>query len=129
MPTSPFLLLRLNQQRVEAALRQGDYDAVFLSGRNHFDEIVAFLVSTGVFRALDLLRFQRQREGIPDDLVVRVLLTGVLLRCPAIRKVPEVLFTDPGVLRFLGFNAHVLAEGFNKRGGAHKQLRGRHASC
>ncbi len=121
-PTAPFVLLRLNQQRVEAALRLGSYDAVYLSGRNHFDEMVAFLQATGVFTALDALRYTRQREGIADDLVVRVLLTSVLLRCPSIRQVPAVLFTDPGVLRFLGFNAQVLAEGFNKRGGADKQL-------
>ena len=122
MPTAPFVLLRHNQQQVEAALREGNYDAVFPSGRNHFDEIVAFLVSTGVFDLFKLFRFKREREGIPDELMIRVLLTAVLLRCPSIRKIPEVLFSDHGVLRFLGFNAHILAEGFNRRGGDGKEL-------
>lgn len=122
MPTAPFVLLRHNQQRVEAALREGGYDAVYPSGRNCFDEIVAFLASTGVFNLFRLFRFKREREGIPDQLTLRVLLTVVLLRCPSIRKIPEVLFSDHGVLRFLGFNAHTLAVGFNKRGGAGKEL-------
>lgn len=117
----PFHLLRHNQEQVEAAVRDGNYDAVFLSGRNCFDEIVAFLAATGVFSLFQRFRFQRERKGIPDGLKIRVLLTAVLLRCPSIRKIPEVLFGDHGVLRFMGFNAHVLAEGFNKRGGAKKQ--------
>ncbi len=119
--TAPFVLLPRNQQRVEAALREGSYDAVYPSGRNRFDEIVAFLVSTGVFALFKLFRFQREREGIPDELVLRTLLTAVLLRCPSIRKIPEVLFTDHGVLRFLGFNAHTLVAGFNRRGGDDKE--------
>lgn len=121
MPTAPFVLLRHNQQQVEAALRKGDYDAVYPSGRNRFDEIVAFLASTGVFNLFKLFRFKRQREGIPDQLTIRVLLTSVLLRCPSIRKIPEVLFSDHGVLRFLGFSAHTLAVGFNRRGGEGKE--------
>lgn len=122
MPAKPFVLLRHNQQRVEAALRDGSYDAVYPSGRNHFDEIVAFLAATGVFHLFGLFRFHRQREGVPDQLVIRALLTAVLLRCASIRKIPEVLFSDHGVLRFLGFNMHLLAQGFNKRGGAGKEL-------
>ncbi len=118
----PFVLLPHNQQRVEAALRDGDYDAVFPSGRNHFDEIVAFLAATGVFGFFRLFRFNREREGIPDQLVIRALLTAVLLRCASVRKIPEVLFSDHGVLRFLGFNARMLADGFNKRGGDGKEL-------
>ncbi|MBI3946618.1 MAG: hypothetical protein HY321_11910, partial [Armatimonadetes bacterium] len=47
IPTAPFVLLHHNQQQVEAASREGDYDALSPSGRNSFDEIVAFLVSTG----------------------------------------------------------------------------------
>ena len=121
-PTAPFVVLPHNQQRVEDALRQGNYDAVFPSGRNRFDEIVAFLASTGVFGLFQRFRFKREREGIPDQLSIRVLLTAVLLRCSSIRKIPEVLFGDHGVLRFLGFNARVVAAGFNKRGGAGKQL-------
>lgn len=121
MPTAPFVLLRRNQQRVEAAVREGEYDAVFLSGCNLFDELVALLLATGVFAVLKLLRFKRQREGIPDELVIRVLLVSILLRCPSIRKIREFVFTDHGVLRFLGFNVRVLAEGFNKRGGPDKE--------
>lgn len=82
---------------------------------------MAFLAATGVFRLFELLRFQRQRQGIPDLLTIRVLLTAVLLRCPSIRKIPEVLFTDHGVLRFLGLNARLLMDGFNRRGGAGKE--------
>ena len=84
MPTAPFVLLRRNQQQVEAAVREGSYDAVYLSSRNCFDEIVAFLASTGVFALFEFFRFKRQREGIPDQLTIRVLLTAVLLRCPSI---------------------------------------------
>lgn len=118
---APFVLLRRNQEQVEAAVREGAYDAVYLSGHNLFDELVALLKATGVFALFGLLRFKRERQGIPDELMIRVLLVSILLRCPAIRRIPERLFGDHGVLRFLGFNVRELEKGFNERGGPGKE--------
>lgn len=118
---APLVLLRRNQEQVEAAVREGAYDAVFLSGHNLFDELVALLVATGVFAVFKVLRINRKRPGIPDEMMIRVLLVSILLRCPSIRAIPERLFGDHGVLRFLGFNVRELEEGFNKRGGPDKE--------
>lgn len=122
MPTQPFVLLQQNQEAVKAAILAGTHDAVWESRRNAFDELIAFLVSTGVFALFPLFKTTRQRDGIPDDLMLRVLLTSVFLRCPSIRQIPGLLFTDPGVLRFLGFTIRQVEEGFNARGGEEKHL-------
>jgi hypothetical protein len=122
MPTAPFVLLRENEQRVRDALCAGKVDAVWESRRNCFDEMVGFLAATGVFDLFGSFSITRERAGIPDDLMLRVLMTSALLRCHSIREIPRVLFTDPGVLRFLGFTIRQLEEGFNQRGGSEKQL-------
>lgn len=122
LPTAPIILLRHNQQRVMDGLRLGRYDAVWESRRNCFDDMVAFMVGTGVFCLFGGLEIIRQRDGIPDDLMLRVLLASTLLRCGPISDIPTTVFADAAVLRFLGFTIQQIEEGFNRRGGPNKQL-------
>jgi soluble P-type ATPase len=64
---------RQDQAEVLEALRRGEYEAITTSGQGAMDELVYLALELGVFKALELIEVDRQRAGIPDELLIRVL--------------------------------------------------------
>lgn len=117
-----WVLLKQNQERVLQRLKRGDYDSVALSTIGRLDELVYLMVELKFFLHLGLIELNRQREGIPDDLMLNLLGIMPIFGVPNINQVPGTLLKDAGVLRLIGCTAQQIREGFNQRGKANKQL-------
>jgi hypothetical protein len=116
---------RYDREAVLAALRRGERpDWATTMACGPLDELVALHDELGIFAALDRLQPQRQRTGLPDDLLVRTLATLPFLREPSLDGASGALFREPAVLLQLGWAPAQIREGCN---GRHRHPEGRQA--
>jgi len=113
-----WVMLKENRERVLAALRQGYVDEVTLCTVNVFDRLAAALYELGYWKHLELIKIklEKDQDDVPNELLLRELAVLPLLRIPNPHQAPTFLFQDHGVLRFLGFTARQIREGFNHKG-------------
>src|SRR5690606_31179071 len=57
----------------------------------------------------------RQRVMVPATLILLSYMTKTLLGIEHMYSIPDLLFTDPAVMKLLGFNARWLDEGLCQR--------------
>lgn len=96
-------------------LKEGDYDAITTSKGNALDELVHLSIEMGVFEALQVIEVERQREGIPDQLLLRTLFVLPFIEAMGLSAAADMLFEDAAVLLQLGYTMVNLQQGFNER--------------
>jgi hypothetical protein len=108
-------LRRHDRSAALEALRQGDYEAITTSSQGALDELVHLAIELGVFEALEVLEVQRQRAGIPDALLLRVLAILPFVEAIGLSAAGGYLLQDAATLLQIGFTIQQLQEGFHRR--------------
>src|SRR3990172_596062 len=75
------------------------------------EELVALSVELGTFEMLDSLAVKREREGIPDSLLLHTLAVLPFLAEGSLSGSAKALFSDPAVLVQLGYAPVQLRQG------------------
>lgn len=79
------------------------------------DELVALSAELETFRMLDDLDVTRERQGIPDALLLHTLAVLPFLADGSLHGSAQSLFSDPAILVQLGYAPVALAEGVSAR--------------
>lgn len=101
-----------NRERVIAAMRSGECDAVLPAAQTFLDGFAGFLLKHDLVDALRNVPDHRNRVSIPSFFFCMTLLHLPLFRMRHLADIEDVLFRSPFILRSLGFNARQIAEGF-----------------
>jgi len=88
------------------------------------DELVALSAELETFRMLDELDVTRERQGIPDALLLHTLAVLPFLADGSLQGSAQSLFSDPAILVQLGYAPVEVAEGVSAR---HRQAAGKTA--
>jgi len=116
---------RRDRGAVLEALRRGERpDLATTMACGPLDELLALHDELGVLKALDKLPVQRQREGVPDRLLLRTLAALPFLPEPGLSAACGALFAEPALLLQLGWAPADIREGTN---GRHRHKEGRQA--
>jgi hypothetical protein len=107
-----------NREKVLEALQTGEYEAILTSREGALDALVCLAWELGVLEAVNLIQVERERDGIPDDLLLRTLAVLPFVEAIGLSASANTLFEDAAVLVKLGYTAVQLQEGFNDRRGA-----------
>lgn len=108
-------LKRQDQAEVLEALREGKYEAIATSAQGALDELVTLAIELGVFEVLETIEVERERDGIPDELLLRVLAVLPFVEAIGLSASAGYLLRDAGILLRLGFTIEQLQNGFNER--------------
>ena len=93
-----YVLKRQDRAAVVSALESGAYEAITTSSQGALDELVYLAIEVGVFDALRLLRVKRQRQGIPDELLLRTLAVLPFVEAMGLSAAAGELFKDAAIL-------------------------------
>jgi len=104
-----------DQTAVLEALREGTYEAIATSSQGALDELVHLAIELEVFEALELLKVKRQREGIPDTLLLRTAAVLPFVGEIGLSVAAGRLLQDAAILLQLGYSVEHIQEGFNGR--------------
>ena len=104
-----------DQTAVLEALREGTYEAIATSSQGALDELVHLAIELGVFEALELLKVKRQREGIPDELLLRAAAVLPFVEAIGLSVAAGRLLQDAAILLQLGYSIEHIQKGFNGR--------------
>ncbi|MEA3406501.1 MAG: hypothetical protein U9R48_00280 [Chloroflexota bacterium] len=99
-----YKLRRENRAEVLEALRKGEYEAIATSGQSAVDALVHLAIEIGVFEALEVIEVEREREGIPDDLLLRTLSVLPFVEAIGLSASAGRLFEDAAILLQIGFS-------------------------
>ncbi|MEA3459894.1 MAG: transposase [Chloroflexota bacterium] len=110
-----YKLRRENRAEVLEALRKGEYEAIATSGQSAVDALVHLAIEIGVFEALEVIEVRREREGIPDDLLLRTLSVLPFVEAIGLSASAGRLFEDAAILLQVGFSIEQVRNGFNQR--------------
>jgi hypothetical protein len=101
---------------VLAALGRGEYEAVATSALGPLDRLGHLAAELGVFTAAtETIKINRERDGIPDDLLLRSLVLLPFIDGTSYTDASSQLFGDAALLLQLGYTAVEIREGFNDR--------------
>lgn len=106
-----------NREKVLEALRKGEYEAILTSREGALDALVHIAYDLEVLEAVKLVEVEREREGIPDEILLRTLAIMPFVEALSLSAAANTLFEDAGVLLQLGYTAIQVQEGFNERRG------------
>lgn len=106
---------RQDRAAVLERFREGDYDAITTSSQSALDELVHLSIELGVFEALRVIQVRRERQGIPDELLLRTLFVLPFIEAVGLSSAAGSLFKDAAILLKLGYTLVELQEGFNAR--------------
>lgn len=110
-----YKLRRENRAEVLEALREGEYEAIATSSQGAVDALVHLAIEIGVFEALEVIEVEREREGIPDDLLLRTLSVLPFVEAIGLSTSAGHLFEDAAILLQIGFSIEQVQNGFNER--------------
>jgi len=110
-----YALIRHDRAAVLEALRAGEYEAVATSGQGILDELAHLAIELGVFDALRLIRVTRERDGIPDELLLRTAAVLPFVEAIGMSAAAGELFKDAAILLEIGYTIRQVQEGFNHR--------------
>ena len=108
-------LRRNDRALVLECLRQGEYDAIATSSQGALDELAHLTAELGVWDALQVIQVHRERDGIPDDLLLRTLTLLPFVEAMGLSAAAETLFQDAAILLQLGYAIFQIQNGFNER--------------
>ena len=105
-----------DRETVLAALGRGEYEAVATSALGPLDRLGHLAAELGIFTAAtETIKVNRERDGIPDDLLLRSLVMLPFIDATSFTDASGQLFGDPALLLQLGYTAVEIREGFNDR--------------
>ena len=108
--------VRQDKQTVLRRLMEGaTIQTIVPSASGALDELVALSAELETFRMLDELDVPRERQGIPDSLLLHTLAVLPFLADGSLVGSAQSLFSDPAILVQLGYAAVELAEGVSAR--------------
>jgi len=110
-----------NREKVLEALQKGEYEAILTSRDGALDALAQLACELGVFEAVELIKVDRERAGVPDELALRTLAVLPFIEAMSLSAAANTLFEDAGVLLQLGYTAVQIQEGFNERRGKGKE--------
>src|SRR5258706_17736 len=114
---------RRDKEAVAAALQRGERpDLATTMASGPLDELVALHDELGIFAILEEVEVQRERAGVPDELLLRTLATLPFVDQASLSGASEVLFREPAVLLQLGWAPVQIRSGSN---GRHRHPEGR----
>src|SRR6266487_358932 len=114
---------RNDKAAVAEALRRGERpDLATTMASGPLDELVALHQELGIFAILDEVEVQRERAGVPDEVLLRTLATLPFVDQASLSGASEVLFREPVVLLQLGWAPVQIRSGSNRR---HRNPQGR----
>jgi hypothetical protein len=117
---------RQDRAAVLEALQQGQRpDLATTMACGPLDELLALHDELGIFAALDRLPVDREREGVPDHLLLRTLAALPFLSEPSLAGAAGALFREPALLLQLGWAPADIRSGTN---GRHRHEDGRQAA-
>jgi len=108
-------LKRHDRVAVLDALRKGEYEAIATSGQGALDALLHLAIELGVFEALKVIKVERERAGIPDELLLRVLAVLPFVEAIGLSAAAGRLMADAAILLELGFSIAEMQDGFNER--------------
>jgi hypothetical protein len=107
---------RNDKAAVVEALRRGERpDLATTMASGPLDELVALHQELGILAIVDELEVQRERVGVPDQLLLRTLATLPFVEAASLSGASEVLFREPAVLLQLGWAPVQIRQGSNRR--------------
>lgn len=116
-----------NREKVLEALRSGEYEAILTSKEGALDVLVHLAWELGILEAVKLIQVERERGGIPDDLLLRTLAVLPFVEAIGLSASANTLFEDAAVLVKLGYTAVQIQNGFNDRRGAKQAEKSEHS--
>ena len=106
-----------NREKVLAALQKGEYEAILTSREGALDALAHLAWELEVLEAVNLIQVEREREGVPDELLLRTLAVLPFVEALSLSAAANTLFEDAAVLLQLGYTAPQIQDGFNQRRG------------
>ena len=106
-----------NREKVLEALRKGEYEAMLTSRDGALDALAQLACELEVLDAVELIQVERDREGIPDEMLLRTLAILPFMEAMSLSAAANTLFEDAAVLMQLGYTAVQIEAGFNQRRG------------
>ena len=106
-----------NREKVLEAMQKGEYEAIMSSRDGALDALAQLAWELEVIEAVNLIEVERERAGVPDELVLRTLAILPFVEAMSLSAAANTLFEDAGVLLQLGYTAVQIQEGFNRRRG------------
>lgn len=115
--------VRQDKQTVLRRLAEGaKIQTIVPQASGALDELVALSAELGTFGMLDGLKVSRERQGIPDSLLLHTLAVLPFLADGSLQGSAQSLFSDPAILVLLGYAPVELAAGVSTR---HRQPQGK----
>lgn len=106
-----------NREKVLEALRKGEYEAILTTREGALDALAQLACELGVLEAVAMIEVEREREGIPDEMILRSLAILPFVEALSLSAAANTLFEDAAVLLQLGYTAVQIEAGFNQRRG------------
>jgi len=106
---------RNDRAMVLECLQRGEYDAIATTSQGALDELAHLTAELGVWDALDVIQVHREREGIPDHLLLRTLTVLPFIEAVGLSAAANTLFQDAAILLQLGYAVFEIQHGFNER--------------
>ncbi len=95
---------RNDKAAVAEALRGGERpDLATTMASGPLDELVALHQELGILAIVDELEVQRERAGVPDEVLLRTLAILPFVEAASLSGGSSVLFREPAVLLQLGW--------------------------
>jgi len=113
--------LTRNQKEVAQRIMAGDYRQIGPAGWGFLDKFLIFLKTIGFLGCLDIAGEGYVRRMIT---IAKLLLTyqmKILMGISSMNQVPQLLFSDIGLLMMLGYTAEQIENGHCKRGKGKKK--------
>ena len=107
-----------DRAHVLECLQRGEYEAIVTSRQSALDTLAHLAYELGVLEAASVMTVTREREGIPDALLLRTLAVLPFVEAMGLSAAADTLFEDAAILLQLGYTALQIREGFNDRRGA-----------
>jgi hypothetical protein len=107
-----------DREKVLECLQRGEYEAILTSKEGALDALAYVSYELGVLEAAAAIKVNRERAGIPDELLLRTLAVLPFVEAIGLSEAANTLFEDAAVLLQLGYTAIQVSGGFNERHGA-----------
>lgn len=110
-----------DDEKIIKAIEEGEaVDEIYnLNEAALLDPFFQFLEEASIFPCLKDVSIEAyQRIMVPVVLLLLTYMTKILVGIPSMNALPDLLFSNQSIMRFLGFNARLLEEGLCQRGKA-----------
>lgn len=95
-------------------LKTAPYDDIATRGQGRVDELIGFLFGSGLFGLIEgLPSLMKRSVHIPRHFINYCVALRPVLGISGISQIGERLFTDPAIIRALGFSLTQIEEGFS----------------